>query len=87
MVHRSFQPGGDYIDAYEEGAWDEAVEDLGRSDGPSVSNGSRANWFDMNNGYLLGLCLEQVRARHYNGGQMTVEGYQAIAYGYYAYHT
>jgi len=47
------------------------VEDLGSSSGPPVSNGSRAN--------LLGLCLEQVRAGHYNGGQMTGEGYQAIA--------
>jgi len=33
-----------------------------------VSNGSRANWSDINNSYLT-LCQEKVRARHYNGGQ------------------
>jgi len=58
--------------------------DYGSSGVPPVSNGSRANWSDRNNGYLLALCLEQVRAGHYNGCQMSGEGYQAIADGYFA---
>ena len=44
----------------------------------------RGNWNDLNNGYLLQLCLEQVQAGHYNGNQMSGDGYKAISYGFYA---
>ncbi|XP_039854227.1 uncharacterized protein LOC120712503 isoform X2 [Panicum virgatum] len=75
-------PGGGYTDVDDEGAWEEV--EYGSSGVPPMSNGSRANWSDRNNGYLLALCLEQVRAGHYNGCQMSGEGYQAIADGYFA---
>ena len=48
----------------EEEGYEEEVEDLGSSGGPPVSYDTRANWNDLNNGYLLQLCLEQVQAGH-----------------------
>jgi hypothetical protein len=64
-------PSGNYINLDEEHAWEEEEEDLGSFTGPLVSNGSRANWSDRNNCYLLNLCLDQVRAGQYNGLQMS----------------
>ncbi|BAS73828.1 Os01g0693600 [Oryza sativa Japonica Group] len=77
-------PIGDYVDLDEEGAWDDEVEELGSFGGPPVSIADRANWTDRNNSILLALCIEQVRAGHYNGSQMNSDGYNAIAEGYHA---
>ncbi|KAG2577043.1 hypothetical protein PVAP13_6NG077930 [Panicum virgatum] len=77
-------PGNNYIGIDEEEGYEEEVEDLGNSGGPLVSYDTRANWNDLNNGYLLQLCLEQVQGGHYNGNQMSGDGYKAISYGFYA---
>ena len=77
-------PSGNYINVDEEEGYEEEVEDLGSSGGPPVSYDTRVNWNDLNNGYLLQLCLEQVQAGHYNGNQMNGDGYKAISYGFYA---
>lgn len=77
-------PIGDYVNLDEEGAWDDEVEELGNFGGPPVSTADRANWTDSYNSILLALCIEQVRACHYNGSQMNSDGYNAIAEGYHA---
>ena len=75
-------PGGDYTNFDGEDEAEDSIEDLGSSGGPPVSK-LRVNWSDQNNGRLLRLCIEQLRAGNYQGGQMNGQDYKAIAQGYF----